>query len=246
MKKILSIALVLVFCGSLAGSAAPSLNENMALFKKAQRHMEKPESTDVRSLVTLTKSDKSVFWNKAGDKVLMVNFTKDASDYKIGDSDLVSKNIWCFSQKEVADWYALNKNAMGPDPRMRIRKLTGLSPKAEEDTFVLFWVDPKVVLRPANQTNVFVDAMEIHSQAYKDATARGSEHDMFNIKQINLEKKIRHSSDRVATHLGYTYDWGRPGHQYGLSEFMIPPFNKADIVAIVPFATYFKNIEQYK
>ena len=245
MKKLLVLTLALVFSLSVNCFAAV-MGEDMALFKKAQKHMEKPERTDVRSLVTLTKNDKSVIWNKTGDKVLLVNFTKDASDYKIGTSDLFSKNIWCFSQKEIADWYALNKNQMGPDPRMRIRKLTGLAPNAQEDTFVLFWVDPRVVLRPANQTNVFVDAMEIHSQAYKDATAKGSEHDMFNLKQISLEKKIRHSSDRVATHLGYTYDWGRPGHQYGLTEFMIPPFNSATIVAVVSFKDYFKNIETYK
>ncbi len=242
LRKFLVLLLTLI-CLQPAAALAEGMT-NQQLYEKARRHMEKPESTDVRLLVTFVEADKNVTWNAARDKVLLVSFTNDDTEFPVGQKTVFMRNIWCFSEKELENWYKENKNKMGPDRRMRIRQLTGLNPQAQEDTFVVFWANPQDVLRPANQTNPFVDGMEVHSQAYKGINQSGSKVQGFDLKRISLERKQKKNSGRVATHLGYTYDWSRPGHQYGLTEFMVPPFNPGWIIGAYSFESYFKYLNE--
>ena len=242
LKKLLAALLILICMQPVVAMAEPMTNEQ--LYNKARKHMEKPESTDVRLLVTFDEKDKNVTWNQTKDKVLLVSFTKDITEFPVGQKTIFMKNIWSFSEKEMENWYKVNKEKMGPDRKMRIRQLTGLNPQAEEDNFVVFWADPKDVLRPANQTNPFVNGMEVHSQAYKDVARSESKVQGFDLKRISLEKKQKKDSGRVVTHLGYTFDWSTPGRQYGLTEFMVPPFNPGWIVNVYSFNAYFKYLDE--
>ena len=242
LKKFLAV-LVTLFCLQPAMVMAETMT-NEQLYNKARKHMERPESTDVRLLVTFVESDKNVTWNKTKDKVLLVSFTKDLEDFPVGHKTVFMRNIWCFSEKEMENWYKANKSKMGSDRRMRIRQLTGLNPQAGEDSFAVFWANPKDVLRPANQSNPFVDGMEVHSQAYKGVNQSESKVQGFDLKRISLEKKQKKKRGRVATHLGYTYDWSTPGRQYGLTEFMVPPFNQGWIIGTYSFNDYFKYLDK--
>ena len=241
-KKVLTVVLALLCLQSAMCVAADLTNEQ--LYNKARKHMERPESTDIRLLVTFVDSDKNVTWNKTRDKVLLVSFTKDLDEFPVGRKNVFMRNIWCFSEKELENWYKDNKDKMGRDRRMRIRQLTGLNPQATEDSFAVFWANPKDVLRPANQSNPFVDGMEVHSQAYKDVNQSESKVQGFDLKRISLEKKQEKNSGRVATHLGYTFDWSTPGRQYGLTEFMVPPFNQGWIIGTYSFDEYFKYLDE--
>ena len=242
LKKILVLFLMFLCLKPALAGAEQLTNEQ--LYNKARRHMERPESTDVRMLVTFVESDKNVTWNQTKDKVLLVSFTNDLKNFPTGEKTIFMENIWCFSEKELENWYKENKDKMGRDRRMRIRQLTGLNPKADEDSFAIFWANPKDVLRPANQTNPFVDGMEVHSQAYRGVNQSESKVQGFDLKRISLEKKPKKNSGRVATHLGYTYDWNHPGRQYGLTEFMLPPFNPGWVVKTYSFADYFKYLDK--
>ena len=58
---------------------------------------------------------------------------------------------------------------------------------------------------------------------------------------VSVGKEQKKNSGRVATHLGYTYDWSTPGRQYGLTEFMVPPFNQGWIIGTYSFNVILKS-----
>ena len=102
-KKVLTVVLALLCLQSAMCVAADLTNEQ--LYNKARKHMERPESTDIRLLVTFVDSDKNVTWNKTRDKVLLVSFTKDLDEFPVGRKNVFMRNIWCFSEKELENWY---------------------------------------------------------------------------------------------------------------------------------------------
>lgn len=252
MRYLLSLLAIICLCLSSAWAwaaptrtAAPTVPlTNEELFAKARKHMEKPETTDVRSLVTLTKQDKQVYWNTRKDKVKLVAFVTDATDFHVAQENVLSANLWCFSQKEFENWYKKHAEMkdIGSDYTLRLHQLTGLAPDAKERMLVTFWVSPNDVIRPANVTDVKIDAMEAHRANGRVGYQAGSR--MFNLKQFQLDPSRHKGTDKVITRLGYTYDWKNAGHQYGLTEFMVVPFTKVDVETKYGIKGYIKLLQQ--
>ena len=227
------------YCLAVSAATPPNMT-NEELFAKAQKHMEGPENTDIRSIVTLTKKDTRIRWNKEGNKVELVAFVEGTTKFPSKGRTILSSNIWSFSEKEVEDWYAANKNRMGTDKRMRLLQLTGLSPKAKENRFVIFLVDPIDVMRPANVTDPKIDRMEARRPT--TGVQSHSENNTFNIKQIQLDPTKHRRAERVATRLGYSYDWGLINGQYGLTEFMVAPFVEVTVLGSYSWQEYLTKL----
>lgn len=218
---------------------------NEELFQKARRHMERPERFDIRPLVTLTPEDEGVYFDTGTQRVLMVAFLEAVDPFVTSAADkkiFLSGNVWCFSQRELEKWYAKHLNDLGKDLRMRMRMVTGLAPDAAEQYFVTFWASPDDMLRPANVTNPKIDRMEARKPT-NAAERTVTSNTMMNLKQFQLDPRRKKKTAKVKTRLGYTYDWGRPGHQYGLTEFMVVPFVQIEVVNIYDFQQYMKHLE---
>ena len=65
---------------------------------------------------------------------------------------------------------------------------------------------------------------------------------MFNLKEFQLDPTKHKGSQRVATRLGYSYDWSLINGQYGLSEFMISPFVEINIIGNFSWDNYLKYL----
>jgi len=172
------------------------------------------ENDELLPLVTLTKEEQLVEWNKDGDKVLLCSWHKYPDSYVKGnDATLQWGEVWAFTEKEFAAWYERNKESGITDWELRMKQLIGLPPATANTHVTLMWVSPEDIYRPANKTDITSSEMvegypEVDDEEYIKWFAD-------NIEWSYIE------SAYPWTRLGYTYDWAESSLEYGITEFII-------------------------
>ncbi len=196
----------------------PDLTE---MYAAAIRDAETAEPHEIRTdLTAVTPYTDHLIWeDQAGDsRVLMVTWTSwDGYDALVGGDTVLSREVWVTAAPEVQTFCATHW--IRPDKlELRLEQLLGLPPDSGKDRFVELWVDPNDLFRPSPDPEIsdheagldlpVSDAFVIvdpNHVAWFDALLAGS-----------------YGEDGYPwTRLGYTYDWGNPCTEVGLSEFVI-------------------------
>lgn len=191
------------------------------LYQAAVEDAVEADSGEVMPLVCVTPDDDMVTWNDAGDKVLMLSWHRYPESYPNGESiTLQYGEVWTFTDKEIKAWYQKNKDGV-KDWNLRLKQLIGLPEEKEYTHFTAFWVSPEDLLRPAYQTDITKDEMEVSWPENGDVDFK----EWFdgNIVWSYFD------SAYPWTRLGYTYDWADNGTDYGLTEFIIQNGAPVDI-----------------
>ncbi len=179
------------------------------------------EEEEILPLVTLTEDDSMTTWNDEG-KVLLLTWHSYPDSYIDGESTVLEfGDIWTFTDKEISSWYEENKNGV-EDWEVRFEQLIGLPAEDEKTHFTALWVELEDVVRPAYETDVTKDEMQISHPENMEETYRGWFDE-------NIVSSYYYEETYPWTRLGYTYDWADNGTEYGLSEFLVEKGSTVDV-----------------
>lgn len=208
-------------------AAAPPANDPQALqaaYDLAVQDAAIAEPHEVsRNLIAIIPSEPGLIWNgdSGTQRVLMVTWTSwQGYNSQVGQAVTLdpSRVMWVSAAPEVRNFCQayLRQNPNG-DLDLRLRQLLGLPPADQKTTFVEFWVDPSRMFRPSPDPEITDHEAELDFRQ-SEAVATSSSH----IEWFNQLREVSYLSPGYPwTRLGYTYDWGNPESEIGVSEFVI-------------------------
>jgi hypothetical protein len=218
------LSLLMTGCGTFAPLPQPPADDPEQLeaaYRAAVADAEIATTDEIsRDLVAITPDNDDLEWQGSGDnrRVLVVTWTSwDGYDDLVGTETELGVDVWVTVVPEVRDFCdaaALRQD----DLTLRLEQLLGLPPSNGKDRFVELWVSPMDLFRPSADpaisdheaeldfpiSNAFVTVSEAHQEWIEDLEAQSYGPDGY-----------------PWTRLGYTYDWGNPHSEVGLSEFVI-------------------------
>lgn len=180
-----------------------------------------------QNLVAITKENPFLIWqNKTApkDKILVATWTSFTGyDNQVGQSITATRQTWVTVAPELQNFCKekLKDVPNQSDRILRLEQLLGLPPNNGKTRFVEFWVNPDNLFRPS------ADAEVTDRTAFGEFTQIPASPDA-SIKLSHLQwfENLRSQSYNATggypwTRMGYTYDWGNPSSEVGLSEFVI-------------------------
>ena len=164
-----------------------------------------------RNLVAITENNSNLLWSNG--RILAVTWTSwDGYLGREGMSMNASKDVWVTTYPELTDFIS-NNGVSGAGCPPRIEQLLGIPASNGKKWFVELWVKPKDIFRPSPDPEI------TDSEAELEFPPNVSEDHM---AWFNHLRETSYGGDGYPwTRLGYTYDWGSPDTEIGLSEFVI-------------------------
>ncbi len=220
---------------NLAGSETENSLET--LWNNAIQDTAISNDNEIMPLVTLTKDDKNVQWDKQKKAVLLGTFHKYSFQDNVNKSfPAWKKPIWAVSVPELKNWYEKNKSSV-ENWQLRLAQVLGLPTDCGYEYFTLFWVKPENVIRPAYITDVTAQMkngiQHVQEPEYKEWFEQ-------NYMYSNVTRHF------PWTRLGYSYDWGNPENEYGLTEFLIQNPEHTTIEHSLTVPELIEWLEKYK
>ena len=217
--------------------SAPDLNER---YKAAVADAATADTSEIsKNLTAITDANPSLIWRGENDsrQVLMVTWTSYTGyNDKVGQTITLSREVWVTAAPQVQEFCAFWK-VMPWDLDLRLEELLGLPPNSGKTTFVQFWVSPNDLFRPSPDPEITDQEAEVGlptSSLY--VTVDQSYLQWF----VILLGSSYGDNGYPWTRLGYTYDWGNPFTEVGLSEFVIRSGASVAVESVTATADYCK------
>ena len=233
------ILLALVFVSACASASPVSSSEDLqAAYRSAVKDAATAEPDEIsRNLTAITASNPALIWQGLPGKsrVLVVTWTNWEGYLKeVGQTITNTRVTWVTIAPELQAFCRKHqKAAVGLD--LRLKQLLGLPPDSPKKWLVEIWAEPRDLFRPSPdpeitdheseldfpQSDYFLKVSVAHRQWFNDLQSRSYGEDGF-----------------PWTRLGYTYDWGNPQSEIGLSEFAIRSSATVQIRSITTIEAY--------
>ncbi len=203
---------------SALGLTNPSRKENLqTAYLAAVKDAETAEPGEIsRDLIAITEGN-DLNWKGEPDKrkVLVVTWTSwPGYNEQVGKATTAGVETWVTVAPGVQHFCKRERPA---EPVLRLEQLLGLPPDNGKKWFVELWVDPADLFRPSADPEITDHEAETDLRDSRWLSA-SEEH----VKWFNeLKGKSYGPNGYPWTRLGYSYDWGNPGDEVGLSEFVI-------------------------
>lgn len=224
----------LVFCLltvflNLAGNATEDQSLQIA-YQNAIKDAQIAEPHEIsKGLIAIVERDNRLKWKEYpdGKRVLVVTWTSwDGYDNQVGKAMELTRDIWITTVPELSNFC---KTHAPPKPSLRLEQLLGLPPNNGKNRFVEIWVNPNDLFRPSPDPEITDHEAELNFPN-KGLFVRIEED---YIQWFNDLKSSSYGKDGYPwTRLGYTYDWGNPNSEIGLSEFVIRNGATVDIHSV--------------
>ncbi|MCB1058370.1 MAG: hypothetical protein KDD11_22950 [Acidobacteria bacterium] len=162
-------------------------------------------------------------------EVLVLNWTgRHDFDGLVGQATEATEGRWVTLAPKVRDLCRkLVRRHRGPALDLRLKQLLGLPPDAVKDRLVEFWVWPQDLLRPCPDPEVTDHECGLVPPSPGVVVDEGYR------RWFEDTMKTSYTDDGYPwTRLGYTYDWGNPRTEVGLSEFIIRTGAKVEVHSI--------------
>jgi len=166
------------------------------------------------NLVAIVESNNSLTWSSDKHLLKVVTWTSWREYLRHIDSSMpLEKEVWVTVIPEIQNFC---KEKINPEENLNLRleQLLGLPPNSGKTFFVEMWVEPKDLFRPSPDPEITDSVAELDFSK--------------NVNEKHIEWFINLKSESYVgeyiypwTRLGYTYDWGNPKGEIGLSEFVI-------------------------
>ena len=214
------------------------------VYENALEDARNPEPDEVATDLTAISTDNpELKWQTIAGRphvkvVSLVSTDKYYRDSLGKNYNTGSHNIWVTAVPDAAEFVSTyrSQNDDLDDLEHRLRQLLGLTPTAQITHFVEFWVDPKDLFRPAADNEV--------SDRTAGLNLPGDTEDWYR-KWFNELRASQYFQSSIPSHnaypwtqLGYTYDWGKPGAEQGLSEFVIRTAADVVVASITKIGEY--------
>lgn len=210
-------------------------------------------SKDLKAVVSW---EKGLEWQQTPgvSRVRVATWTsKDFYDPSVGKEYKLpaDANAWVTLAPDVKDFV---KKKGGATP-LRIEQLLGLPPNGGKTKFVELWVSPSDLFRPSPDPETTdheadVDFPTVTGRFLSFTATPITEWDSaakadkaYTYEQwFNQRKDTVYSGENPYpwTRLGYTYDWGNPKSDVGLSEFVVLGGSTIGVSSVTPTADYLK------
>src|SRR5437773_9282794 len=194
----------------------------------------------VDDLVAIVRSNPRLVWKDIDGvpHVLVTTVTGNTAYYdgNVGRAyDTSTHDVWVTAVPEMREQCVQRSFARG-DLAMRLRQILGLTPTSTVTAFVELWVTPDQIFRPAADNEVTDTTAGLTMPADAEPWYR---------LWFNTTRAAQYFQSAVPKHdaypwtqLGYTYDWGNPGHPQGVSEFVVKQHSTVVINGITTIAAY--------
>lgn len=188
-------------------------------------------------LTAIVPGNTALTWKGEGaeQRVLMATWTNwNGYDTKVGQAVPLTREIWTTAVPQLRTFcqhFAQGQEATAV--ALRLEQLLGLPPHNGKTRFVEMWVNPADLFRPSPDSEV------TDKEAQLDFPTGTPETHVAWI--TNLKNTSYGSNGYPWTALGYTYDWGNPASEVGLSEFVIRPGATVEVQAVHLNEEYCRN-----
>ncbi|MEI6090569.1 MAG: hypothetical protein WCR42_08975 [bacterium] len=226
MKKYLSLSIIAIAIMLFSGCTdSPTDNKDTTTLEEKYQSaivdaMIADSNEISHSLIPVVLWNSDLYWQRFEDTtyVLALILTKYPSSYPVDQTVATSwGDTWVSVVPELHDFFKNYQFSTDSALQLRLQQLLGLPATSGSQYLVEAWVKPENLFRPAP------------NYAISDTVA-----DLYFPSGINPEYIIWFNNNIITsyypekgktkypwTRLGYTYDWGNPMHEEGLSEFVL-------------------------
>lgn len=172
-----------------------------------------------KNLIPIVETNTDLVWEgqPGSRRVLVLTWTSwNGYDDKMGQSIVTTRETWVTAApglKNFCTHYAADSAKL----TLRLEQLLGLPPNNGKTKFVEMWVTPQDLFRPAPDPEISDQEAGLTFPQSKFLTVSEAYVSWFN----DLSSQSYGENGYPWTRLGYTYDWGNPNSEVGLSEFVI-------------------------
>ena len=165
-------------------------------------------------LIAIRRDNPQIVWKEIGGEsyVLVATWTSWDTVYTDGERSSAKYDMWVTAVPELRSWWQAKYDGR-TDTTLRLEQLLGLSPGRKKTHFLLVWVRPRDVFRPAGDPEIDDATAGPELLPTADSTYRT----WFNNSIIYSY----FPKTSPWTRLGYTYDWNGQYGERGLSEFVV-------------------------
>jgi hypothetical protein len=175
-------------------------------------------------LTVITPDNTDLSWQADNDRVLMVTWTSwNGYDGLVGQETKLAREVWVTATPQLQTFCQSYAATTETPLVLRLEQLLGLPANNGKTRFVEMWVTPTDMFRPSPDGEIddTVAELELPGPARFPSQQDYEFHrDWFNL-QMSLQAYDDPSKGYPWTRLGYTYDWGNPESEIGLSEFVV-------------------------
>lgn len=169
-------------------------------------------------LTAIVEYNRSLVWKgePGHSRVLMVTWTswKGYSDKKSQEM-VIDRDVWVTAVPEIKKFL---QQQPAKNLSLRLEQLLGLPPGSGKTMFAEIWVNPDDLFRPSPDPEITDHEAELEFPRSERFLKVSKEYKNW---FLSLKKKSYDKKGFPWTRLGYTYDWGNPDSEVGLSEFVI-------------------------
>jgi hypothetical protein len=189
-------------------------------------------STDLTAIVPYNED---IVWSDDGNRVIVVTWTSwDGYDSLVGNSTVLQREVWVTAAPELRNFC---KSCCRDNESLilRLEQLQGLPPDNGKTRVVEMWASPSDLFRPSADPEITDHEAELDFPTSSDYITINQSHiDWYNA----LRNESYGDGGYPWTRLGYTYDWGNPQSEVGLSEFVVRQGATVEIISVSTTAEY--------
>ncbi|MCZ7402555.1 MAG: hypothetical protein O8C61_10070 [Candidatus Methanoperedens sp.] len=229
---LLVILLFIIFLyggkGATDQASTPDVRDLWRMYRLAVKDAQIASQEEIsRNLTAIIESNSNLIWDKHDSdqpRVMVVTWTGDFYNDKVGKSIQADRFVWVTVAPELR-YFCTNYQKEYPNLTIRLKQLLGLPPDSVKSRFVEIWVYPYDLFRPSPDPEITDHEAELTFPESKFINVSNEY-----IKWFNEQEVESYGQDGYPwTRLGYTYDWGNPESEVGLSEFVI---NQGSIIEV--------------
>jgi len=173
-------------------------------------------------LIAITPDNTELVWSEDGSKVLMATWTSwNGYDAEIGNEMVLTRETWVTTVPEFQTFCQIYPAQADTPLVLRLEQLLGLPPHNGKTKIIEMWVPADGLFRPSPDPEI---DDQVAGLELPDVAAFESQADYeFHRDWYNLQNSLSYdpANGYPWTRLGYSYDWGNPTSEVGLSEFVI-------------------------
>jgi hypothetical protein len=193
----------------------------------------------VDTLTAITPDNAALTWQE--DRVLVVTWTSwKGYDGLVGQETTLRREVWVAAGGGGGGGGGGGAATDTTPLILRLEQLLGLPVNNGKTRFVQMWVNPADMLRPSPDGEVDDTVADLEMpgpERFPSQQEYEFHRDWFNL-QLSLQAYDDPSKGYPWTRLGYTYDWGNPESEVGLSEFVIAAGSTVAVEQVVENALY--------
>ncbi len=209
-------------------------------FRAAVSDAEIAEPSEISDQLTIIDaSNSNLVRDAATGRVLVATWTSwSGYDALVGQETTTTRETWVTVVPEMQNFCKAYPATADVPLNLRLEQLLGLPANNGKTRVVQLWVPTEDLFRPSPDPEITDSVAQLEMP---EASAFPSQQDYeFSRDWFNLQRSLSYDAKNGYpwTRLGYTYDWGNPESEVGLSEFVVWAKTTVKVESVTQNAQY--------